>query len=107
MKKRRYRINIRLTFFVFLILFLSNLMIVALLVLLYLLGVISEFHAAPLLVGILSLAASLLVSTVGYGFFCPVLFPPAERADCGYQACGVRRFFRAGKRAAGRVRSGG
>ncbi len=76
MKKRRYRINIRLTFFVFLILFLSNVMIVAILVLLYLLGVISEFHAAPLWVGILSLAASLLVSTVGYGFFALYFFRP-------------------------------
>lgn len=76
MKKRRNKLNLKLTFFVFLILFLSNVAIIAILVLLYLFGVINTWGAAPLVVGIIALGASLLVSTVGYGFFAMLFFRP-------------------------------
>ncbi len=76
MKKRRYKLNLKLTFFVFLILFLSNVAVIALLVLLYLFGVLKAWGAAPIVIGIIALGASVLVSTAAYALFARLFFRP-------------------------------
>lgn len=74
--KRRYRLNLLLTFLIFSIIFATNALISFAMAVLYLSGMISKLHLGSLLVVILSLIASLLVSTAVSGLFIKYFFRP-------------------------------
>lgn len=74
--KQRPKLNYFLIFSVFLILFATNACICTCLVVLYLTGVIEKLHMAPLLVAILSMVASLLISTTVSGLLVKYYFRP-------------------------------
>ena len=66
--KLRHRLNFLLTVLVFVIVFTTNAVICCALVALYLSSVVDKLHMAPLLLAILSLALSMVISTVLSGF---------------------------------------
>lgn len=74
--KRRYRLNILLTLFVFTVIFSANALITLVIIPLYLSGAIGKLHLAPLLVVILSLLSSILISTFLSGLFIKYFFRP-------------------------------